>query len=256
MRIIFVGYGHITQAILMGMASTLQEHEVYITGRNPSKIRAFLKHADLDFIHIHSLRHNHICIQDAVVFLTIKPYALASFVYQGHAKAILSALACVGVDTLKDHFKSGVFVRFMPNVAARFGLSATTMYAKSCDEQALEFAKSLLESFGLVVEVDREELIDASMATSGSSLAFLSLFAQSLVDAGVREGLKRSQALQLVGASFEGFAALLKITTPTDISASICTPGGATIEGLSVLEEKAVRGAIIKACHAVVAKGR
>ncbi len=106
------------------------------------------------------------------------------------------------------------------------------------------------------MRVGNEKLVDASIATNGSALAFLSLVASSLKDAGIREGLNARDSLELVKMSFKGFAKLLEKERPEMIIEQICTPKGATIEGLSVLEKKGVRGAFIEACQKSVKKMR
>ncbi|WP_240328670.1 pyrroline-5-carboxylate reductase [Helicobacter suis] len=254
-NLLFIGYGHMTKAILKGMRAFLNpQHNIIIAGRNPANIEPFLKQEGLDFIKLKAC--NTIYIDDMVVFLTLKPHALNQFTYTGVANAVLSALAGVSIETLKQHLTANAFVRFMPNIAAFMGLSATTMYTEPINAPQTQELTALLEYFGSVVAVDKEYLIDASMATNGSSLAFLSLVAQGLIDAGVREGLSYKQAFRLVQKSFEGFASLLTIQSPQDITTAICTPGGASIEGLSVLEDRGVRGALIQACHAAVNKYR
>ncbi|BCZ17071.1 Pyrroline-5-carboxylate reductase ProC [Helicobacter sp. NHP19-003] len=246
-KILFIGYGQITRAILKGMQGALAGRSVSIAGKDPSKIAPFLKQERLDFITLQTCDKS-IEITDSVVFLTLKPHALGAFSYTGQASAILSALAGVSIQFLQAHLQAPHFVRFMPNVAAFLGLSATTYFSPTPIPKELT---DLLASFGTAVQVDKEELVDASMVTNGSTLAFLSLFTQALIDSGVRAGLPYAQSKELVSQSFKGFSALLATKSPQEISQSICTPAGATIEGLSVLEEKGVRGAIMQACHAI-----
>ncbi|GMB96327.1 pyrroline-5-carboxylate reductase [Helicobacter sp. NHP22-001] len=246
-KILFIGYGQITKAILKGMQGALVGRVVSIVGKDPSKIAPFLKQEGLDFVNLQACDKS-IDITDSVVFLTLKSHALSAFTYIGQASAVLSALAGMSLEILKAHLQAPHFVRFMPNVAAFLGLSATTYYSPNPTPKELI---DLLASFGTVVQVDKEELVDASMVTNGSVLAFLSLFTQALIDSGVRAGLKHTQAEELIIQSFKGFSALLATQSPQEISQNICTPAGATIEGLSVLEEKGVRGAIMQACHAI-----
>ncbi|BEG57427.1 Pyrroline-5-carboxylate reductase ProC [Helicobacter sp. NHP21005] len=245
-KILFIGYGQITRAILKGMQSALVGQSVSIVGKDPSKIAPFLKQEGLDFINLKACDKS-IDVTGSVVFLTLKPRALSAFTYTGQATAVLSALAGVSLEILQAHLQAPHFVRFMPNVAAFLGLSATTYFSPTAAPKELI---DLLASFGTAVQVDKEELVDASMVTNGSTLAFLSLFTQALIDSGVRAGLKYTQAKELITQSFKGFSALLATKSPQEISQTICTPAGATIEGLSVLEEKGVRGAIMQACHA------
>ncbi|WP_162982664.1 pyrroline-5-carboxylate reductase [Helicobacter vulpis] len=255
-RLLVVGYGRMAEAMLRGFAihaPKLESYALQITGRNPEKIRSFLERLPLA---VEILPPTPILdIDHATVLLAIKPYALESFEYKGVASLVLSVLAGVSVGKLAKCLKSDAYARCMPNIASSYALSSTTLYAP-CAVPIKARARALLECLGAVVEVSSEQLIDASLATNGSALAFLGMMAQGLVNAGVREGLSHDQAVMLVAQSFKGFTQLLQEKAPQEIIDSICTPGGATIAGLSVLEEKAFKGIIMRACHAVVKKGR
>lgn len=205
-------------------------------------------------------------IEGAIVILAIKSHGLESFIFKGEAHSVYSVLAGVNISTLKQHIKAQTFIRLMPNIGAKLRLSATAAFIEYAHgreklesselQQKQDEARALCESFGNVVFVEKEELIDSAIATSGSSPAFLALIAQALIDSGVREGIKHKESAKLVQKTFEGVAKLLESHSPQEIIDSITTPGGTTIEGLSVLEECATRGAIIKAAHASVAKAR
>ena len=125
----------------------------------------------------------------------------------------------------------------MPNVGANQLVSATAAFCVNTD---MEQAQEICESFGSVVFVEDEKLVDASIATSGSSPAFLALIAQALVDSGVRAGLSRKDSLELVGQTFLGVGLMLEHRTPQEIIDMVTTPGG--------------RGAIMRACQASVYK--
>ncbi|PAF44850.1 pyrroline-5-carboxylate reductase [Helicobacter sp. 11S02596-1] len=267
--LLFVGYGSMAKAIALGIASSdlKNKYHIEITGRDTQKAQKFIEENHLgDVATIHPPFMHEISSQSSlhgssgrldvdgkIVILCVKPYALGSFVYFGKAHSVYSVLAGVGMEMLKQHIQATNYAKIMPNVGARFQKSSTAVYIEG-DIQ--EEAREIISSFGCAVFVDSESLVDASIATGGSSPAFLALIAQALIDAGVREGLKRDDALKLVRATFEGFANLLAEQSPDTIIAAITSPGGTTIEGLSVLEDRAVRGAVIEACHRAVAKSR
>ena len=223
--IIIVGYGAMARAITYGL-SCIGKYHLEICGRDVSKAQMLinefaLKNATAIALESSSSsqcdsRHNtlestqsnalSIDIQDKIVFLCVKPYGLSSFHYVGQARAVYSVLAGVSVATLQSHISAQAYIRLMPNIAALCGLSATTAFCVNADRNQ---AKKICESFGSVVFVEDEKLIDASIATSGSSPAFLALIAQALVDSGVRAGLKREDSLKLVKESLVGVGALL-----------------------------------------------
>nr|WP_235852958.1 pyrroline-5-carboxylate reductase dimerization domain-containing protein [Helicobacter labacensis] len=224
-RLLVVGYGRMAQAMLRGFAThapKLESFCIQITGRDPKKIRPFVQDLPLEVAILPPTPT--LDIEDAIVLLAMKPYGLESFKYSGMASLVLSVLAGVSVGKLAGHIKSQAYARCMPNIAASYALSSTSLYAP-CATPARDRARALLECLGGVVEVSSEALIDASLATNGSALAFLSMVAQGLVGAGVREGLGYDQAFELVTQSFNGFARLLRENTPQEIINAICTPG-------------------------------
>ncbi|GMT38325.1 Pyrroline-5-carboxylate reductase ProC [Helicobacter bizzozeronii] len=254
-NLIVVGYGRMAQALLKGLAqntSRLENYQLQITGRNPEKILPFLQSLPIE-VEILPPHGKKIEVQDSIVLLAIKPYGLKSLRYEGGAHMVISLLAGVGVPSLQAHLQSAHYVRCMPNIAAAHALSATTMYAPSTQKDE---ARIILECLGQVVEVESEALLDASLATNGSVLAFLGMGAQGLISAGVCAGLSQEQSSKLVAQSFTGFAKLLETHSPQEIIEAITTPGGATIAGISVLEQKAFKGILMQACQATIEKGR
>lgn len=267
--IIIVGYGAMAQAIAKGLNGI---YPLEICGRDSTKAEKFIAELGLvnaKAIPLESSSNNQVkcnrakasmeCkasivpAQDKIVLLCIKPYGLSSFRYLGKAKAVYSVLAGVSVATLQSHISAQAYIRLMPNVAASQLDSATAAFCVNAD---MKQAQEICESFGSVVFVEDEKLIDASIATSGSSPAFLALIAQALVDSGVRAGLKREDSFKLVAQTLQGVGSLMYVEnrTPQEIIDMVTTPGGTTIEGLAVLESSGVRGAIMRACQASVSK--
>lgn len=253
--LLFVGYGSMAKAIAAGIANSdlKDKYKLEITGRNLKKAQDFIVQNHLQDIASANATDSTIDVNEKIVILCVKPYALGNFKYTGSASSVYSVMAGVNMEILKEHIQSNNYAKVMPNVGARYQKSSTAV----CIEGNIkEEAHEILSSFGKTVFVDNEALVDASIATGGSSPAFLALIAQALIDAGVREGIKRDDAMNLVRATFDGFAQLLNEQTPDEIISSITSPGGTTIEGLYVLEDRAVRGAIISACHQAVAKSK
>jgi pyrroline-5-carboxylate reductase len=88
------------------------------------------------------------------------------------------------------------------------------------------------------------------------SPAYVALFTEALVDAGVREGLPEAEAKEVVTATFAGTAALLDEHDTLAVRRSVTSPGGSTAAGLEALERGAVRAAIAEAVEASLARMR
>jgi pyrroline-5-carboxylate reductase len=149
-------------------------------------------------------------------------------------------------------------IRSMPNipVLVRKGVSAIAGGAHVTEED-LDWAESILGAVGTVVRVT-ERNIDAVTGLSGPMPAYLYLVVESLIDAGVDQGLTREVARQLVVGTFEGSAALLVQTgeLPQELRAQVTSPGGTTAAGLRTLEGREVRAAFIEAVAAAAERSR
>ena len=122
-------------------------------------------------------------------------------------------------------------------------------------EEESELALKIARSFGKASIVP-ERLMDAVVAASGSSPAFVFMFIEALADSVVEAGRPRSQAYMFAAQTVLGSAKLMLETGrhPGDLKDMVCSPGGTTIEGVRVLEEKGFRAAVIDAAKAVAEK--
>lgn len=115
-------------------------------------------------------------------------------------------------------------------------------------QEQLQQVKGLLEAVGQGVIVPESQL-DAITAVSGSGPGYLALIAEAMIDGGVKAGLPRDLATQLVFQTLKGTGILLQQEgkSPALLKDRVTSPGGTTIAGISVLEDNGVRGAIIEA---------
>jgi pyrroline-5-carboxylate reductase len=172
---------------------------------------------------------------------------------------LLSVVAGLSTARLEAVFPGPVaVVRSMPNtpVLVRKGVSAIAG-GSNVTAADLEWAESILGAVGTVVRVTERNL-DAVTGLSGSMPAYLYLVVESLIEAGVHQGLSRDVARQLVVDTFEGSAILLKDTgeSPEELRAQVTSPGGTTAAGLRVLENRAVRAAFLDAVAAAAERSR
>jgi pyrroline-5-carboxylate reductase len=149
-------------------------------------------------------------------------------------------------------------VRAMPNTPALVGAGAAAIAPGSnASDTDLDWAEALLSSVGSVVRVD-ESLLDAVTGLSGSGPAYVFLFAEAMIDAGVLAGLPRDVAVPLAVQTLLGSARLLAMSSdgPEALRAAVTSPGGTTAEGVRVLEQRGVRAAVLDAVVAARDRSR
>lgn len=147
-------------------------------------------------------------------------------------------------------------IRIMPNTPASIGQG---MILYSCsknvtDEEKADFLKAM-EHAGRFMELE-EKLIDAGSSVSGCGPAFADLFIEALADGGVACGLPRAKAMEMAAQMLLGSAALQLETGkhPGELKDAVCSPGGTTIQGVRVLEERGFRAAVMDAVIAAYEK--
>jgi len=199
-----------------------------------------------------------------VVLLAVKPQSMNGLLKEIQPCAdpdtlFLSIAAGVTTTGLYDGLgRTGRIVRIMPNTAAQVQASATAICrgANATDDD-VGLVRELFDALGSTVVVD-EALMDAVTGLSGSGPAYLYLVIEALADAGVRNGLTRSAALQLAAQTCAGAAKMVLETGehPGSLKDQVTSPGGTTINGLYRLEKRGVRAAIIDAVSAAVARSK
>ena len=194
-----------------------------------------------------------------VVILSTKPQEIRavlrelSDLNEERSTLVISIAAGISIGSLEAVASEEIrVIRAMPNTPAMVGCGAAAFCLGSRNIGGdAEIAKRILGQVGLVVEVS-EKLMDAVTGLSGSGPAFVYLMIEALADAGVKQGLGRKESLLLAAQTMMGGAKMVLDTGlhPAVLKDMVTSPGGTTIEGLAVLEQMAVRSALIQAVEA------
>lgn len=140
-------------------------------------------------------------------------------------------------------------IRAMPNTPCLVG-SGVTVYCGGdfTTPPHLARAQRIFSSVGLALPVD-EHYFNAITALSGSGPAYMYLVMEALADAGVRVGLPRHLALQLVTQTMLGSARMVQQSGrhPAALRDDVTTPAGCTIGGLLMLEDGKIRSVLARA---------
>lgn len=174
-----------------------------------------------------------------ILLLGVKPQLLdvAAQAWAGTPTHLLvSILAGVDLATLHARFpRAQAIVRAMPNLPVALGKGVVALHG---DEDARNDAEALMAPLGLVEWIGREDQFDAVTALSGCSPGFTYRFIDALAAAGRALGLPADQAQRLAVATVEGAGALAAASddSPATLADRVASPGGATREGLNVLD--------------------
>lgn len=202
---------------------------------------------------------------DILVF-AVKPQALAvaaqalAAVAQQQRPLVVSVAAGVRIGDLERWLGGNLpVVRVMPNTAVLVGAGACGMYANAHVSEAMRSqAESVLRAVGVAVWVEREELLDAVTALSGSGPAYFFLIMEALEQAAIAQGLSREAARLLTLQTAYGAAkmALEGSEEPAILRRHVTSPGGTTEQAIRVLEEGGLRKLFKDALTAAARRAR
>jgi pyrroline-5-carboxylate reductase len=123
----------------------------------------------------------------------------------------------------------------MPTTGVAIGRGVATLFAE--DPEALARAHRLFDPVSTTVDLEREDLMDAAAATSGSAPAYLYAFIEALAAAGAELGLPAQAAERLAVATIVSAAAMLDGSEESlaALRGQVASPGGTTEAALKVL---------------------
>lgn len=189
------------------------------------------------------------------VVLAVKPQQLRA-VAQSLAPAVdgrlvLSIAAGIrSADLLRWLGGKARVVRAMPNTPALVSAGISGLYAMpGVSSEERKNAESVLAAVGETFWVDNEEALDAVTAVSGSGPAYVFYFIEALEQAARKLGLEPAIARRSALATFAGAVklALGSDADPATLRARVTSKGGTTERAISLLDESAVRAAMVRA---------
>ena len=190
-----------------------------------------------------------------VVFLSVKPQDLPSLSRESDvsAKLVISILAGSTIAEITAATGADRVVRAMPNTPAQIGhgFTAWTATPGVADDDRM-LVRDLLEAMGDQLYVSDESVIDKVTAVSGSGPAYVFLAIEAMINGAVQIGLRPDDARRMVLQTVIGSAQFAQRTGqhPAVLKDMVTSPGGTTAAGLRVLEQRAVRAALIDAVAA------
>ena len=200
-------------------------------------------------------------VEDAdVVVLSIKPQSLDHVMTDLNnslqpGALILSIIAGAPIRKISNGMNHNKVVRSMPNTPAQIGKGITVWTAsQEVTTAQREMARQILLALGDEIYLEDEVYLDMATALSGTGPAYVFLFMEAMVDAGVHLGFPRRVAERLVAQTVRGSVDYYqKRDDPVHLARlrnQVTSPGGTSAEALYYLEKAGFRTAISRAIWA------
>ncbi len=261
MKIGFIGGGAMGEAIIRCLLAkkVAAPQDMVVSDISPAR-REFLKSEH----GVTTLTDNVMAARNAdMVVLAVKPQTLPQIMGElrglGPSQIVLSIMAGITLSTLSNGLGHACIVRSMPNMPVQIGQGMTVWTSTpEAGEEQKEMARTVLGSLGKELYVAEEKYLDMATALSAGGPAFLFLFAEALVDAGVHIGMPRPMAQELAVQTILGSAHTIDRTGkhPAELKNMVTSPGGTTTEGLFQLEKGAFRALVFEAVAAAHKKAQ
>ena len=247
----FIGCGNMGGAIARALSKTTTD--IMICDRSG---RASALAEELDCIYADPITIASSCER---IFLAVKPQMMRQALsplrklFRENKPLLITMAAGLEISTIQDLAGTELpVIRIMPNTPVGVGKGMTLYCCNDLvDEQTLEDFLDDMAYTGILDEIP-EHLIDAAGVVSGCGPAYMYMFAEALADGAVACGVPRNKALEYAAATLVGAGEILLQTGrhPGELKDAVCSPGGSTIAGVNILEERAFRGAVMDCVQA------
>jgi pyrroline-5-carboxylate reductase len=251
-KIGFIGTGKMGEALMKSIIQVglFPPDRIYASDMDRSKLHVLEKKYN-----IKTCRDNCDSVVRAdIIIIAVKPQTVPEVLNEIknsiRDQLIVSIAAGIPIETYEKALPQGTkVVRIMPNIAATVKESASAVsLGKGVSKEDADMVIEIFNSIGRTVVLP-EYLMDAVTGLSGSGPAYIFMIIEGLVDGGVHEGLDRNTARILAAQTVLGAAKMvLENSIHTgELKDMVTSPGGTTIRGVRVMEERGVRVALMNA---------
>jgi pyrroline-5-carboxylate reductase len=191
--------------------------------------------------------------QDSMqLFDQIRPLVQPGQVY-------LSIMAGVRLSTMSEALGADKIIRAMPNLPAQIGAGVTAFTSTDpVTRIELVMVQNLLNTTGKTLYVEKEDMIDAATAISGSGPAYVYYFMNAMIEAAISMGFSDSEAELLVSQTFTG---AVDLYNKANLSCEawigkVASKGGTTEAALRIFRDTALHADIIAGAGAALQRAQ
>jgi pyrroline-5-carboxylate reductase len=258
----FIGLGNMGSALI---SSVLKQEvkifdTIYVYDLLSEKLSQFSQNEDIETCN----DLEKLVVKSNFIVLAVKPQSMQNLLisiknFDLKDKIFITIAAGLKISFYQNILGNNISItRVMPNTPYLVGEGAAgIVYDTNLSEEHKIIVKNLFEFGGKVISCE-EKLIDVVTGLSGSGPAYIFMIIEALADGAVKMGLGRSQAYKLAAQTVLGSAKMVLETGkhPGELKDMVASPGGTTIEAISVLEKHKIRSALIEAVVAATKKSQ
>ncbi len=257
-----IGCGFMANAILTGVVENefLRGKKILVSDTSRAKLEEISENLGVDV----TLSNRQVAESCEFLLFAVKPQNFAQVAEDlksvNHEK-VISIMAGVKKETVKNSLGVGLtkVARCMPNLPCSigYGMIGVDMSDFNKNTDDTDFITNLFGCLGQVLSIS-EDKMDAVTGISGSGPAYVFVFIDALIAAGVENGLTADEAKLLAVQTVLGSAGMvMEADKPmSELITGVCSKGGTTIEAIKVFEEKNFRGIVSDAVTACVKRSR
>ena len=251
-----IGCGFMAHAILRGvvLSDYLSARKIIVSDCDELKLKDVNEELGVEI----TSDNRKVAAESEYVLFAIKPQNfedVAAQISDVRIEKVISIMAGLKRSYIKNALGVGLIkvARCMPNLPCSIGsgMIGVDMSDFNDSQDDIEFISGVLNCLGTVLSLD-EIKMNAVTGISGSGPAYVFLFIDALIDAGVHQGLTRNEATILAVQTVMGAAEMVEhsdVAVP-ELVKRVCSKGGTTIEAVKVLEERNLSGIIDEAVAA------
>lgn len=208
MKILIIGFGNMGQTYASSFTSSgfVNSNDIFVLNRSEVEKKKRFSIAKSNFY----TEPSPIIFDVDIIILAVKPqdfFNLANTIapFVTNNPILLSVMAGIAIQTIQEKLGSNKVVRSMPNIPTQVGIGMTVFCASSfINRKDLFIIQNLINTTGKSMYVEKEKMINAATAVSGSGPAYVFYFMHAMVKAAIELGFTNSEAEFLVGQTFAG----------------------------------------------------
>ncbi|MBU1017542.1 pyrroline-5-carboxylate reductase [Patescibacteria group bacterium] len=230
-RIGIIGAGNMGSTFYKGLSKDFPKEALFICDRNEQK---FVELKAVNF----TTDPKELANEAGIIILAVKPQAFDDLMKElGDGlkdKLVVSIMAGISIDRLKEQTVSNRIVRSMPSLPIQVGSGITGWIAtETVSEKEREMIQTIFSTMGYATELTEERMIDAITVIGACGPAYFYYLAELLTEKARKLGFSEKEAREISEVAFVGSAKLLENNDKTAREwKEACTSKGGVTEAM------------------------